>query len=311
MRVSNPLTGILLRCLSVLLTVAPGSPLMGTEKAEREEAIVIVTSAGVAAYQEVLECLSQELNRPGVVITTLQTPKSGRAEIRAFISATHPSVVIAIGSTAAELMTGVSVPVITTMTLEERQSERTEQKPLPVAHIAVDLAPDRLVGEISRLFPSRKRIAVLGEEDGSRRASILKAANSYDLTVEFVESRTPRELLAALTRISQQSDLLWCLPALNLYEPASVTALLVRSIQNRLPVIGFSEGFAKAGAAASFFPDYRDMGRQTAEAVRRYLDGRSHSSCEKPRRFRTCVNRRVIRILGIKMPDTANLEVIR
>lgn len=313
MRPASRLINFALRCLPVVFMLMPASNLAGIAKAEREETIVIVTSTGVAAYHEVVECLKRNLNQAGVSVTSFETPGSSPDDVRAFVEATHPSVVIAVGSGAAQIASGMPASIVTTMTLLENNNERPipPRQSLPVAQIALDLPPDRLVREINQLFPSKKRIAVVGANDLSSRSSIMKAAVSLDLTIHFVESRTPRELLAALGEVSRQADLLWCLPARDLYEPASVTALLLRSIQNRLPVIGFSEGFARAGAAASFFPDYRDVGMQTSEAVRRYLEGGSESSRERPRRFRVCVNRRVIRILGIKMPDSANLEVIR
>ena len=77
-------------------------------------------------------------------------------------------------------------------------------------------------------------------------------------------------------------------------------------------MIGFSEGFVRAGATIGFYPDYADIGVQTAEAVKRYLSDQGASKLEAPRKIRLAVNERVLRILGIDRPNlTSDALVVR
>jgi ABC-type uncharacterized transport system substrate-binding protein len=77
-------------------------------------------------------------------------------------------------------------------------------------------------------------------------------------------------------------------------------------------VIGFSEGFVRAGATVGFYPDYADIGAQTAETVKRYLSDQEVSRVEAPRKMRMAVNDRVLRILGIERPKLSEeMLVIR
>jgi len=48
------------------------------------------------------------------------------------------------------------------------------------------------------------------------------------------------------------------------------------------------------------YPDFREVGTQTAEAVRNYLAGRTLPVLESPRVFRVAVNQRVQRLLGLE-----------
>ncbi|MEK7406910.1 MAG: hypothetical protein AAB225_17685, partial [Acidobacteriota bacterium] len=58
--------------------------------------------------------------------------------------------------------------------------------------------------------------------------------------------------------------------------------------------------FVRAGAAFGIYADFEDIGRQTAEAARKYLAGETLARGEAPRKFRLAVNERVIRILGLR-----------
>ncbi|MEO8660392.1 MAG: hypothetical protein ABI693_18125, partial [Bryobacteraceae bacterium] len=107
-------------------------------------------------------------------------------------------------------------------------------------------------------------------------------------------------------------DFVWCLPDGELFPSAAIPAILLTSIRNELPVIGFSEGFVRAGAAVGFYPDYGDIGTQTAETVKRYLSKEDVAKTIDPRRVRIAVNDRVLRILGIQRPPpSSEVLVIR
>jgi putative ABC transport system substrate-binding protein len=107
-------------------------------------------------------------------------------------------------------------------------------------------------------------------------------------------------------------DFVWCLPDNNLFPSAAIPPIILASIRNQLPVIGFSEGFVRAGASVGFYPDYADIGVQTAETVKRYLSRQEVSRVEAPRKVRMAVNDRVLRILGVERPNlSSEVLVIR
>lgn len=60
-------------------------------------------------------------------------------------------------------------------------------------------------------------------------------------------------------------DFVWTFPDSSLYNAATVRPLVNAAIKAKLPIVGFSEAFAKSGAALAVYPDYRRMGIQTAE----------------------------------------------
>jgi ABC-type uncharacterized transport system substrate-binding protein len=98
-----------------------------------------------------------------------------------------------------------------------------------------------------------------------------------------------------------------CLPDAALYNGATARPLIMASLEHRLPVVGFSPAFLRAGAAVAIYPDYRAIGLQTAELVRRCLESGECASTETPRKTVVAVNTRVLRMLGIEPAHTEGL----
>ena len=101
------------------------------------------------------------------------------------------------------------------------------------------------------------------------------------------------------------------LPDAVLYNSATVKPLILASLDQRLPVIGFSAAFVRAGAAAGVFADFREAGRQAADAALRYDTSRAQRIVEQPRKLKLAVNQRVLRLLGLDYEHSADVEVYR
>jgi ABC-type uncharacterized transport system substrate-binding protein len=138
------------------------------------------------------------------------------------------------------------------------------------------------------------------------RNDLMVSAQRLGYVLEIVECSAPRDVLAALAALRGRVDFVWCLPDSVLFPSAAIPPILLASIRNQLPVIGFSEGFVRAGAAVGFYPDYGDVGVQTAEAVKRFLSRPDAPHVEPPRKVRVAVNDRVLRILGVERPKLSN-----
>jgi ABC-type uncharacterized transport system substrate-binding protein len=80
-----------------------------------------------------------------------------------------------------------------------------------------------------------------------------------------------------------------------------------------LPVFGFSPAFVRAGAAAGVYPDYRALGRQTAELALRVQrgEGKGEAAEEYPGKVRIAVNLRMVHLLGLNLQMDRAMEVFR
>lgn len=95
-------------------------------------------------------------------------------------------------------------------------------------------------------------------------------------------------------------DFVLCLPDSTLYNSTTAKPLILASLNNRVPIVGFSANFVRAGAAIGVYPDFRDVGVQTGEIAQRGLAGQAIAADEGPRKVTVAVNQRVVRLLGLE-----------
>jgi ABC-type uncharacterized transport system substrate-binding protein len=82
-----------------------------------------------------------------------------------------------------------------------------------------------------------------------------------------------------------------------------VRNLLLTSFRARVPVVGFSSAYARAGAVMSLYSSPDQIARQAADAVNQWMRDRNWPHPQHPRHFTVSVNAHVARSLGLKMDD--------
>lgn len=272
--------------------------------------VLLVMSSSAAAYGEAAEGARETLLSASATVATanLDSP-GGDAAIRQNLGA-QPDVVLAIGSAAVDFIAASksSVPTFATMILD---SDPFSSQGRAAAAVTLDLPPSAMLGSLRQLFPTRKRIAIIRGPalTAAAAADIQTQARRTGYEAQIVDCPSPKQLIEGLGSLRGKVDFVWCLPDRSLYPAPAVSALTLAAIRNGLAVIGFSEGLVRAGALAGFYPDYRDIGAQSAEAALKLVaDGQPRR--ERPRKFRTAVNDRVARVLGMEPHRTGGLELV-
>jgi ABC-type uncharacterized transport system substrate-binding protein len=110
-----------------------------------------------------------------------------------------------------------------------------------------------------------------------------------------------------------KTDFVIVLPDSSLYNNTTVSPLIVASLENQLPLVAFSSSFVRAGAAVGIYPDFHDIGAQTAGLAVRYCATQAALPEEGPRKLTVAVNQRVARLLGLefKQPKSGGLVVFK
>lgn len=284
-----PLIGILAAML------APGANVEGGR-------IVLVTEKEVEAYRDAVAGLKRGLG--DLAGSTTETAPDGVAST---LGKGQVRMVVAIGAEAraAVAKANPNLPVVSTMlTLADISSE-----PAPLAKSAgavyLDVDFGQVVREINKLFPSRKRFGVIAtsRKSGPNRF-VLSKLEKEGFTVQVAVSPNRAGLLGALHELKGKVDMVICLPETGLFDSRTIPSLLRVSLENQLPVVGFSQSFVKAGAVAGVFPDYSDVGQQTADLVRRALAKPTVDAGEEtPRKVMAVANPTVLKLLGWKQGE--------
>lgn len=271
-------------------------------------AVLVVGEPAVSAYSEAITGIGAALP-PGSSRLLDVTAAGFDRDLAAALEDRELRAVIAVGSRAlAEVRAKhTAVPVIASMMLRsdvEAGGRRVDLE-LPLA---------AQLQSMRTLWPRKLRVGIIrGPAQAREGADALEAvARKEGFAPIVVDCAGPAQLLKAVIALQGKVDFILCLPDGELYNPVTVKPLVLASLEHRLPLVGYSAAFVRAGAAAGLFPDYRDLGRQAAEMALAAVRGEERAWQESPRKIQAAVNQRVMRLLGVEfMTGALGAEVLR
>jgi len=271
--------------------------------------VLIVTSSAVAAFEQGLKGIEQGLG-PAARVTIVDL--AAKPEALAAVRAGDARLVIAVGNNALDWARRLgNVPVLATMVLQS-DLPGPNQNP-PAGAVVLDLPLRDILAPMMAVLPGKTRAAVIrNPRNGAPQIALTTDARNVGAVLSVIDCPQADRLLTALRSLKGVVDFVICPPDASLFNGTTVRPLIMASLENRLPVIGFSENFARTGALAAVYPDYFDVGLQTGEAAKRYLSGGNLPSSETPRKTKLAINSRVARLLGIRVeaPASAGIVVI-
>jgi putative ABC transport system substrate-binding protein len=282
-----------------------GWPLFGIADSQlvSSPTVVVVASPEIEAHRLAIEGVQAAVGTPPQVrIVDLNQARNKQAA-GVHLAAPGTRVIIAFGSEALQIVETdrPGVPVICTMVLNGTPKTSAFRESV-AATVSLDISISDMLAQLKQLFPRETRIGIIRNPASGRiiSAQLQARAQLLGFTVRIVNASGPEQLLPALLSLKGQVDFVWCLPDRALYNSMTIKPLILASIENRLPLIGFSESFARAGAALSIYPDFRDIGLQAGQAARQIMDNQPILVQEGPRRLNVAVNQTVLRLLGLR-----------
>jgi putative tryptophan/tyrosine transport system substrate-binding protein len=298
----------MIRILALLLSASV--PAARPTEAPR---IVVVLSADAAPYQQALAGLRRELlaaiPSADFVVVTLGGDTARIVDaIRVIRSGPAPAaLVVTLGTLATRgLIARVpDIPIVAGMILTAAELDGAPNATGVYLEYPVEVELEWL----QRVLPDYHRIGVLyhGAESGRRVAQALRlaAASGGKFKVEAVRVDGPADLPTALTEMTNRADVLWSLNEPVVYNPETARSLLLFSLRNRIPLVGQSPAWVRAGALYALERDYDDVGAQCANEATRILRGEAAATlpAAPPRKVRYALNRRTAAELRLTFSD--------
>ena len=272
--------------------------------------VLVVSESGVDAYSEALGGGSAAL--PAGTFRVLDA--GGRtfdADFAGALKSAEARVVIVVGSRALAAVRArpVPVPVVAAMVLRGSQAEPELRR------VDLEIPPAAQLAAMRALWPGRTRAGAIRNPARSRYTvdALDACARKEGFSLLVVDCDGPAHLMKAMSAFKGKADFVLCFPDPDLYNPVTIKPLVLASLEQRVPLVGYSPAFVRAGAAAGMFPDYADIGRQSAEMALRVLRGEDRGAeSESPHKIQVAVNQRVARLLGVEFrPDALAAEVYR
>jgi putative ABC transport system substrate-binding protein len=222
----------------------------------------VVLATDSPPFREATAALTDSLerNRPSDLLTV----QSKGADL------SSADLIIALGSDAIGPESPGDVPILHCMTMLRPEHGAAVILRYPVA--------DQLA-LMRDAFPRSTRIGVVYSTDDTSKIvnEAIELSADYNLKIVAVRIDGPESLQGALNGLSNRADLIWAVPDPTLYTRATAQTVLVYSFRARLPFMGLSDQWAKAGAAIAPSFDYAAIGHQCSELAGILLDGKSAS----------------------------------
>jgi putative ABC transport system substrate-binding protein len=271
--------------------------------------IAIVLSSRIRAYDEAVQAFQRAVSGAGLTTGPKTVGSHTFIEIAPGedflreVRARKPDLILAVGGAALSAVGEVrDVPVVFLLTPGGRTLAPDRSN---VTGVEMELPASAMLGGLIEALPGVHRVGLV--HDPRRSAALVRAAREFarqrGLTLVAQEAAAPREVASLISEMKGSIDAYWMLPDLTVTTPETVEALVLFSLESRVPILTFSEKFLELGAAVAVVPDLPAMGEQAGKLARRILSGAPAGELPSvlPARFKVRLNQKVAKKLGLEL----------
>jgi ABC-type uncharacterized transport system substrate-binding protein len=292
-----------------LLAFCAAMPLrLPAEDGGKKKAVVLFSTA-MSFYEEAFQGFKNRLAARNAAVSIeglVVSDSSVGQELQAReLLQKHPDVVLSMGNSATLFARGKiqGVPSVFCLVVNPRANH------LDTAGVSLSLKGAVLVKHLRDLFPQFQRIGVIyndaSDMDVIRDLERIEKDSGSNLLLVKVDSVD--KLDAGLDKVKQTADCLLMLYNPSLFNSTTISQVILRSIQVKLPIISFSRPVVKAGTLAGIYADNADAGSSAGEMVSRILDGEAADQLpvQSAPRAKYAVNLIVAQRIGIQVKPSA------
>ena len=295
---------IMLTLIVVLVTFA-----LPRAVAANDTHIALLSSEDAAPYKKVITGFQQSLGKQGINATfdeyLLQGNAGKASQAMQEAKQKETTVFFTVGTLATQsaMKEAGDIPIVAALV-----SNPDELKTGNATGVGLDFSPETHFQWLQRLVPDAKTVGVVfnPKKSANRIEAATQAARSLGLTLVTKQAETPQTLTEALDSLANNIQVLWATTDSTLFSPQTAEAVLLFSFRNRIPVVGLSTAWVKAGALYALDRDYLDLGAQCGEMAGKILHGVKASSLPptSPRKVVYMVNLKTAHHLKLDIAQT-------
>lgn len=297
-------------CFLILLSRAPIT--------RAEELIIALKSLEVQPYQIALNSFKDTLSGKGYEVDieeyVLQDNGKPKNSLLADIKRKNPRLIVTLGSAATSYVAEEikEIPVVFCMVLNPTASGFVRSMNASGNNLtgaSLDIPLHVQFKAIRTVVPTAKRIGVIYSPQETQVVirEAKKAAEEIGLKLIDIPISSEEELPKALRSLDGRVDALWSVADSKVFSSASTEFILLHTLRNKIPFVGLSPAFVKAGALMALAANYREVGTQCGGLAARVLSGDHPSSLPvtKPQAITMYLNLKTADIIGLKIPTDA------
>lgn len=253
-------------------------------------------------YQEFAQAFVSEAQRQNISLNVLQ-------------AATLPSdtdLIVAVGLKSAQVASTSHFPVLCVLVtkasfeklLHELPSYRKQNT---FSAIYFDQPIKRQVAMIVAALPEAKNIGLLLSAHSPDPTNFRKAISENGLKLHEQKLGSADSLFLDLESVLKVSDVLLAVPDVDVYNSLTMRNILLATYRRRIPIVGFSQAYVRAGALGAVFSTPGQIAIQAAYLSRQFMEKNILPTAQYPTEFDVMVNQQVARSLGISIKENSVL----
>ncbi len=261
--------------------------------------IVVVQSIRIPPYEKAIEGVESLC---GTRLQRLVMSEFKGDEFERKLYGISPRLIIAVGANAlAKVRQIKKIPVVYMMVLNPMAIlSGSEQN---ITGVSMNISQEKQLAELMKLMPGANNIGLIFDPDrtGFFVSRALKAAENLDINLITHEVKNSKDVIAGIMNMKSKVDIFWMLPDLTVITPETLKFLFLFSLENKIPVMTFSENYLKMGALISMNIDALDMGRQAGEMVNKILSGKKVTDIRQvgARKANISINKKIAQKMGL------------
>ncbi|AJE02970.1 ABC transporter substrate-binding protein [Geobacter pickeringii] len=275
-----------------------------TGTVEAAQGILVLQGMRVAPYEEALKGIR---SIAGGSIKKLILSEMEGVDIVRTVREERPAVIVAIGAEALTKVKKIKdTPIVYLMVLDPLNALTSGEN---ITGVNLSVSPERQLTALQRVAPSLKKIGLIYNpaHTGPLVRKALAAAKGAGLELVVREAKSPREIPRLLEGMRSEIDGFWMIPDTTVVTAETVEYLLLTCLNQRIPVLTFSDKYVEMGGLLALDVEPYDLGRQAGEIVRKVLAGTAIGSIPHavPRSTVLTINSKIARKLGITLNEEA------
>ncbi len=295
-------------CFLILLSRAPVTV--------AGELVIALKGLEVKPYQTALKGFKETLRKKNYDLNVeeyvLKDDTGGKDGLLAEIKKKSPRLIVTLGSAATSYIAKdiKDTPVVFCMVLNPTASgfiQSMNASGNNVTGASLDIPLEVQFEALRSLIPPAKKVGVIynPSETESVIQEATRAAEQIGLELVSIPIISKEEVPKALRTLDGKVDALWSVADSTVFSPGSTKFILLHTLRNKIPFVGLSPAFVKAGALMALAADYQEVGTQCGELAVRVLSGYQPSSLPitMPQSITMYLNLNTAEILGLEVPS--------
>jgi len=222
-------------------------------------------------------------------------------------------IVIAVGSKTTKQLLDAELhsPILSVLMPRHLADALQESHPRQKqwSSLLIDQPLERHFHLVTSIFGAHQQAGILlGPYTDNMKPLLERAAKRAQHNIITEQVKDTEQIMASLQTLNKKSNVLITLPDPMVFNQNTIRGILLSSYRNKLPIIGFSRAYVKAGAIAAIYSEPTQISQQMASIINEFILQKSFSKNHYyPTDFSVALNTNVANSLGIDLESSASI----